>query len=315
MKKSNLWMILTLPVWVVSCQNKEFEADESESMELKLEASVANASLSRTTTEGCRTDFLEKDQIGFFMPKNDTPVSWTYTSNSWVSESVLLWPDRETTYTFSAFYPYQKDAVRTKVTMPDLSLQKGQLSEVGKFDFLTAETSSSYATSLSGVVSFTGKDAFHHQYSMIQIVLKDTETSAAKLTSFSLKGTDVATRQYYDFTTHATSSLGEASVNQFLLKPVPGEETISPEGWNAWLLVNPSSGERELDLMVEYSRDGQSYQARTQAIKQTFEAGKWYRYTLRINDKNLVIVNSEIVDWEEVVDMGDLPIDGEKIES
>ena len=56
--------------------------------------------------------------------------------------------------------------------MPDLSLQKGTLTGIGEFDFLTARCEASYEETDNGTVSFTGESSFRHAYSFVSITIK-----------------------------------------------------------------------------------------------------------------------------------------------
>lgn len=285
-----------------ACQN-----DENVNMEdltLKMQASVANVSLSRTssTVDG-HTNFVEGDKIGFFMPQEDASKCWTLTAaDGWKPDAKQTWPNQKDQFEFCAYYPYSTGAARTAIPMPDLSGQKGKLENIGEFDFLVAKKTCGFGDD-SGNVSFTGDNAFRHVYALVLVTLvKNTEDATTSLKTADFGGTDVFRSRTYSFASPEglTTVTGEEQNTLSLTL----NEDVAEDGCRIAVLVNPSEAEKTLDFSVAYARDGINYKASTSAIKKAFQSGTCYKYKIRIEKEGLSVVGSDVVDWtmEEILE-------------
>lgn len=317
--KKNFVIGLMLGMLCACQQEANLKESENGKWQLGVTAAIDASKGARTGMDGVHTDFVASDEIGFFMPEEETPVRWIYQGvGNWTSEVSLYWPDKETSFSFAAFYPFAEGAVRSKIPMPDLSLQKGGLEEVGDYDFLLAETTCSYATSLEGKVPFTGESSFKHLYSLIRITLKDAyeaaEIQRIVLKRVAFSGTGMVKPHYYDLTGRQMKPVSEAAGGDELKWSIAAEEgNVTAQGLQLVLLVNPSADQRLIDFSISYERGGVEYQAKTSAIHTTFQSGKIYNYVMKIQKDGLAVAGSDISDWESGADLGDIVIDGEPV--
>ena len=131
---------------LAGCQQNETELEMGETGKIALRASVANSVASRTVTDagGLSTTFEEGDEIGFFIPGEESQVKWSLTGDGWESEVPLTWENKVDEFEFCAYYPYSDGVTgRTSIPTPDLSRQNGRFSDIGLFDFLAARCTSS----------------------------------------------------------------------------------------------------------------------------------------------------------------------------
>lgn len=68
---------------LAGCQQNETELEMGETGKMALRASVANSVVSRTVTDagGLSTTFEEGDEIGFFIPGEESQVKWSLTGD------------------------------------------------------------------------------------------------------------------------------------------------------------------------------------------------------------------------------------------
>ena len=284
-----------------ACQSNENTGNELEAdVQLQMQASVSSVNLARTSsTADGHTSFVENDQIGLFMPEDNASVRWTYTSaNGWKSETTLMWPNQRDKFDFCAYYPYQENATRSEIPMPDLSAQTGKLENIGAFDFLVAKKNCGF-TDDSGNVSFTNNYAFDHKYSLVLItLLKNSGDATTILRKAIFSGTNPFGKYTYSFATpegmNAVSGAGKDQLSITL------DETVADEGGTTLaVLVNPADAEQTLGFSIAYRRDNINYTATTSAIKRAFASGVCYKYKIRIEKEHLSIVGSDVVDWTQ----------------
>lgn len=305
MKKTNLVGACLVLSLLASCQQNESLSNMSEDAVLRLRASVyaAGAEARTVTDEMGGTEFSELDALGFFMPEENNPVKWTLTSGQWISESPLTWKDKVNTFQFCAYYPYSEEATtRTSIPMPDLSKQSGSLSEVGDFDFLAARCQTSYQETDNGTVSFTGSSSFKHVYSLLAITLKkDLPEENVLLSQATLEGKNLFGRSTYHFGEQADAdgmTYEEGSEKDALAfdyeEPV---EVAEESGYTMYFLCNPSDLEENSKFSIVYQRDGVPYTASTEKLGKQFQAGKFYRFTLKLTKEVLQLVGCEVTGW------------------
>ena len=292
------------------CSQDEYVDEDG--LSLSMQATVEGGNLSRTTTsiEG-KTLFVSEDEVGFFMPEQqDQAVKWSYTGNSWISEIPLYWPNQVDEFEFCAFYPYVKEATRTRIPMPDLGEQTGELGNLGKYDFLAARCITGYSAE-SGVVAFKNQTAFKHVYSLIMITLiKGGEDKSMTLKSMTFEGENIVAPHYYSFVAEGEDHM--QAVEEVVKKnrlDLSKDVSIGEEGYTTAILINPSELESALDFSITYERDGNSYKAMTNKMGTSFESGKIYKYSIRIKKETLEIVGNEITDWVSGGSLEDIVID------
>ena len=293
---------------LAGCQQNETELEMGETVKIALRASVANSVASRTVTDagGLSTTFEEGDEIGFFIPGEESQVKWSLTGDGWESEVPLTWENKVDEFEFCAYYPYSDGVTgRTSIPTPDLSRQNGRFSDIGLFDFLAARCTSSYKTN-SGAVSFTGDYAFKHVYSLLSITIKkDKSGEEVNISKATMKGTGLFSQMEYQFgETSASDALQPTdapSVDELSLSYEEPVAVADETGYSLTLLCNPVSLVENSEFSIAYVRDGISYTATTDRLGKEFQAGTHNKFTLKLTKEGLVLVGQEIIGWNEEV--------------
>lgn len=237
------------------------------------------------------------------MPEESEPVKWTLTEGQWISASPLSWKDKVNKFTYCAYYPFSiESTTRDNIPMPDLSLQKGTLTGIGEFDFLTARCEASYEETDNGTVSFTGESSFRHAYSFVSITIKkDLSEENVLISQASFQGENLFSRSTYHFAESEAEdgiSLLESSEVHALTLNFEEPVTVTEEsGYTLFLLCNPQSLVEDSGFSISYQRDGVSYTASTHKLGKQFEAGKYYQFVLRLTKEELKVEGCEVSDW------------------
>lgn len=321
MKKILLLSLLPL----CACQYGEMEnVTENAFPILGIQAIVEDVIHSRTESYVGKSYFSEADQIGLFLPEKDIPYCWTYRNGGiWESEIPLFWPDKTKVLQFSAFYPYRETASADKIPMPDLSLQQGVWSDIGRFDFLVARTSCSYATSHEGKIPFTGESSFRHIYSLLVLRFVDSSDEKEQGTTFlrrlSVEGKGILAAHEYNLEKQKMqpldTDLRNQQTNTWSVSWEAEQMKIGNDGYTVPLLINPSAQSLPLSLQVSYTSDEMRHTADIRTPETRFESGKRYKYTVKIKNEGLVLVEGSIAEWEEGVDMGEFVISTRKTDN
>lgn len=321
MKKILLLSLLPL----CACQYGEMEnVTENAFPILGIQAIVEDVIHSRTESYVGKSYFSEADQIGLFLPEKDIPYCWTYQNGGiWESEIPLFWPDKTKVLQFSAFYPYRETASADKIPMPDLSLQQGVWSDIGRFDFLVARTSCSYATSHEGKIPFTGESSFRHIYSLLVLRFVDSSDEKEQGTTFlrrlSVEGKGILAAHEYNLEKQKMqpldTDLRNQQTNTWSVSWEAEQMKIGNDGYTVPLLINPSAQSLPLSLQVSYTSDEMRHTADIRTPEIRFESGKRYKYTVKIKNEGLVLVEGSIAEWEEGVDMGEFVISTRKTDN
>lgn len=321
MKKILLLSLLPL----CACQYGEMEnVTENAFPILGIQAIVEDVIHSRTESYVGKSYFSEADQIGLFLPEKDIPYCWTYRNGGiWESEIPLFWPDKTKVLQFSAFYPYRETASADKIPMPDLSLQQGVWSDIGRFDFLVARTSCSYATSHEGKIPFTGESSFRHIYSLLVLRFVDSSDEKEQGTTFlrrlSVEGKGILAAHEYNLEKQKMqpldTDLRNQQTNTWSVSWEAEQMKIGNDGYTVPLLINPSAQSLPLSLQVSYTSDEMRHTADIRTPEIRFESGKRYKYTVKIKNEGLVLVEGSIAEWEEGVDMGEFVISTRKTDN
>lgn len=321
MKKILLLSLLPL----CACQYGEMEnVTENAFPILGIQAIVEDVIHSRTESYVGKSYFSEADQIGLFLPEKDIPYCWTYRNGGiWESEIPLFWPDKTKVLQFSAFYPYRETVSADKIPMPDLSLQQGVWSDIGRFDFLVARTSCSYATSHEGKIPFTGESSFRHIYSLLVLRFVDSSDEKEQGTTFlrrlSVEGKGILAAHEYNLEKQKMqpldTDLRNQQTNTWSVSWEAEQMKIGNDGYTVPLLINPSAQSLPLSLQVSYTSDEMRHTADIRTPEIRFESGKRYKYTVKIKNEGLVLVEGSIAEWEEGVDMGEFVISTRKTDN
>ena len=288
---------------LAACEQQDLPGGENQSNSLNIEAEIsANASRTSrtaTNTKGVVT-FAEGDGIGFYMPASEQSAEWTFTGGDWSSVSSFVWPDILNVYNFCAYYPFAQSEPRTEIEMPDLTRQDGTWENLKTYDFLAARCATNYKQH-NGIVSFTGDEAFKHVYALVSVTLKgNNDTKGATLTSLTLQSNNLVTNHTYHFGETAKGdgmSVKGEEKNEFTLDNLSA--SISTEGHNIVLIVNPVESANTVALTVKYTRDDKNYTVSTKIAGQTIQAGSLNNLTVRIKKSGLIVEGNTIQDWNE----------------
>ena len=293
--------IISMPL-IVACEQQELENNEflSEMLSVKAEITSASNPATRTTTSGTKVSFAEGDRIGFYMPDAGKSGLWTLSSSVWSSSVAYVWPDKVNSFTFCAYYPYTASENRTSISMPDLTTQTGDAAELGSYDFLVARSTCSYSTS-KGAVSFTGKQAFKHVYSLLSITLKtSTDTKNAVLNELQLTAPGLVSSHTYHF--------GESNVDDGMtlqgrdendFKRIGLNDSIHTDGYNSMYVVNPIAPEENVTISIKYTRGEEQFTASTQVSAATIQKGNLNKLTITIKKSGLLVSGNTVEDWNE----------------
>lgn len=310
-------MAYGLMALLTGCQESECVEEESEKLPMSIEARINEAGgASRSVVKPGKSEFSSNDAIGLFV--NEQAVAeWTKNeSGSWSTTPAAYWPDKTNSHKFYAFYPYVKDASKSSVPMPDLTGQTGKAEELAKYDFLVATATQSYTTK-SGVVSFSGNDAFHHVSSLITLKIDGSgDLSSSTINGISLTGTDIVTSSTYSFE-NSSVSVSVADGDKKKTLAVSGlSDAVGNDGRTYYFILNSNTVTHSaVELVLDYTTGSDKYQARKTGLgseSSHYEGGKRYDYTLKITDGVLSISGGEIADWMSGGTLEDIVINGEK---
>lgn len=317
MKKTITIMAYGLMALLTGCQESEGVEEEGEKLPMSIEARInESGGASRSVEKPGKSEFSSNDAIGLFV--NEQAVAkWTRNeSNSWSTTPAAYWPDKTKSHNFYAFYPYVANASKSSVPMPDLTKQTGKAEDLATYDFLVATATQAYSTN-SGVVSFTGNNAFHHVSSLIILKIDGSgDLSSSTINGISLTGTDIVTSSTYSFdNSSAPVSVAEGDKKNTLA--VTGlNGTMSSTGLTYYFILNPNTVTRSaVDLVLDYTTGSDTYKAKKTGLgseSSHYEGGKRYDYTLKITDGVLSISGGDIADWTSGGNMEDIVINGEK---
>ena len=308
MKKVCIWAV-ALSCMVACQQNEGLEDNVCESA-LTVEAEVVSNAASRTTTQSDgKVAFKENDRIGFYMPDAETSGEWTYDGEVWNSSVVYQWKDKVKDYTFCAYYPYAAKAPRTQIPMPDLAKQEGTWEHIGEYDFLSARCTTNYSEN-HGVVSFTGDEAFKHQYALVSVTIKkDKEAENVVLSDVKFEAPGLITPHAYRFGASNEEDGTTVSGKELnVLEYQNLSDEVSVKGYNKVIVVNPLTLEEPMNFSIQYTRDGIQYNASSKALGSELKKGYFYNLTLRLKKAGLVVEGKTIEDWN-VIPMKDVELE------
>lgn len=315
MKKAMTIMAYGLMALLTGCQESECVEEESEKLPMSIEARIdESGAASRSVDKPGKSEFSSNDVIGLFVDGQAVAKWKKNESGSWSTTPAAYWPDKTESHNFYAFYPFELNASKSSVPMPDLTGQTGKAEDLAKYDFLVATAMQAYNTN-SGVVSFTGNNAFQHVSSLITLKIDGSgDLSSSTINGISLTGTNIVTSSTYSFE-NSSVSVSESDSKKTLA--VSGlSDAVSNGGLTYYFILNSKTVTRSgVELVLDYTTGSDKYKARKTGLgdeSSHYESGKRYDYTLRITDGVLSISGGEIADWTSGGYLDDIVINGEK---
>lgn len=318
MKKRLIAAVCCAGVLFAGCGQAEELDSMGENLEMSMVASIEGSDNSGASRYAGATPnaaaFASDDAVGMAVGDGDF-VKWTFDGTDWEPEgNTIYWQDRETKYTFNAFYPYTEVTSKTAIKMPNLVTQDGTMSCVAQRDFLVATTSQDYGT--NGVVSFTGDHAFVHVSALVTLTLKaGADLTSATLNKISFSGESLVSESTYSFTEGVSiSDDGKDALNVSFT-----QKNMTSAGENFYFIVNTGTvALDEIKLSIDYTSGGTSYKAEASGIlgnsTDKFESGKLYSYTVTVVDQALRTTGNEIKDWVNGISLNDIVIGGKEKE-
>lgn len=302
---------------LVGCQQAEEIKSKGEELQMKVEASIG-----RTVSVAGRyagdapndVEFTGGDEIGLSV-NGGSFVKWTTADGSnWTQDGdAIHWNNKTDSHEFCAFYPYVASATLSGVPMPDLTTQEGKMSDLGKYDFLTASMDAAYED--NGVVELE----FAHELALITIKLKDEgDLMSSTIDKITIEGDDILTPSNYSFSELDVSLASDEAEGVHSLVVVL-DEVFPSGGKTCYFVVNPQTvALSEVSLTIEYQdKNGKKHVAALEGLGQSdakFESGKEYSYSLKVQSGSLVVSGNKINNWGVGVNMDDIVINGTPIE-
>lgn len=292
MKQFYLGGLITL---LVACQEQALPLEtEKEVLPMRVEASIAqDAKSARTAMSGENAiSFSENDCIGLFVPWESTARKWTYNGTTWTSAQSVYWKDKETNYTFYAYYPCGSEVAASKdaVPLPNLSSQTGTLDGLAAYDFLVASVTTNYSTTNNGTLSFTDSDAFKHVLGRISFTINNSAMdSKAQLIGIKLSSDDFHTKSVYNLE-NRTMSPTEDSMNDISSAIVPEQTTD--------ILVNPVTN-ATVTISLDYQINSENVTVSNVIENLSIQAGKKHAMQLTVQQGQLKLESMTIASWEE----------------
>lgn len=305
--------MLGTSLFLAACSNETLSLNEDLSVKLFVEvgSNQNQQQKSRTVTDADgHVTFSTNDKVGMFIQNKENPVLWTYNGTSWSPENAVTWENRADDFEFLAYYPCDKtdQVVRASVPMPDLSVQTGNLDDIGSKDFLVGKCTTSYSVG-NGVVSFSGDNAFKHVYSLLHINIVNEEAAQSfSMKKCSFSGVGIVTPHVYSFDS-ASEGMKESGEDEKSILKIADLSSLSESAIT--VLLNPVSLETPLGFTLNYTNGEKEYEASVN-IGNNFAAGSFTKITLKFVDGKLTMTGNQIEDWN-VTTLEDIVITGTPI--
>lgn len=288
---------------LVSCKEQDLLLEtEKEVLPMRVEASIAqDAKSARTAMSGENAiSFSENDCIGLFVPWESTARKWTYNGTTWTSAQSVYWKDKETNYTFYAYYPCGSEVAASKdaVPLPNLSSQTGTLDGLAAYDFLVASVTTKYSTTNNGTLSFTGSDAFQHVLSRITFSFdKSSMDDAVQLQSIRLDSNALSANNTCNLTTKEISSITNSQHE--ILSNIVAEKSE--------MLVHPISN-ATVTLSVVYQINSANVTVSKEISNFSLQMGSRHTMSVKIEQGTLTISEATIAPWGEGSTLNDVTL-------
>lgn len=244
-----------------------------------------------------------------FIQNQENPVLWTYDGASWNPEKTIVWENRADDFDFQAYYPCEETAqvTRTSVPMPDLSVQTGDIDDIGTKDFLVGKCTTSYSD-YNGVVSFSGTNAFKHVYSLLHINIVNEETAQSfSMNECSFSGEGIVTPHVYSFDS-ASEGMKKSGEDEKSILKIADLSSLSESAIT--VLLNPVTLTTPLSFTLNYTNGGEGYEYEASVdIGKEFPAGSFSKITLKFVDGKLTMTGNEVEDWN-VITLDEIVITG-----
>lgn len=291
------YFLLGLSMFFCAC-NKESVFSDNDDMSVKLLVKVGANSLSKTVTDtDGSVSFYDNDKIGMFVESVDEPFLWTFYDNFWKAEKKVEWENRTDDFEFLAYYPcvQTEGILRTSIPMPDLSVQTGNINDIGEKDFLVGKCVTSYSDN-NGIVSFSGENSFTHVFSLLHLnIVNENQLQSFAMESCTFSGEGIVTSHVYSFdSTHG--GMKKVGVDEVSVLQINNLSSLS----SITVLVNPVVMEEPLKFTLKYTLEGKKYEASTNLVK-NFAAGSFNKITLRIVDGELSMIGNQVHDWNVIM--------------
>lgn len=300
--------LLGTTLFLSACSNDTLSLNEDLSIKLFIEVGSNPKPVSKTVTNiDGSASFSENDKVGLFIPNQETPVLWTYDGASWNPEKTIVWENRADDFDFQAYYPCEETAqvTRTSVPMPDLSVQTGDIDDIGTKDFLVGKCTTSYSDD-NGVVSFSGTNAFKHVYSLLHINIVNEETAQSfSMNECSFSGEGIVTPHVYSFDS-ASEGMKESGEDEKSILKIADLSSLSESAIT--VLLNPVTLTTPLNFTLNYTNGEKDYEASVN-IGNNFAAGSFTKITLRLVDGKLTMTGNKVEDWN-VITLDEIVVTG-----
>ena len=300
-------------VGLCGCQQAEEIKSSNEELRMSIEASIGKTKAVASRYAGNtpnEAEFTEGDEIGLSVNGGDF-VRWSTADGLiWTQEGdVIHWNNKTELHEFCAFYPYIVNAESTSVLLPDLTKQKGNMEELGTYDFLTASMETDYGD--GGIVELE----FAHELALMTIKLKDEgDLVSSTINKILITGDNIVTPGTYSFS-EARVSLATDDAKGVHSLDVTLNESFPSGGKTYYFVVNSkTTALSEVNLAITYKdKNGKSYTATLEGLGDSavkFVSGKEYSYNLKVQSGALVMSGNSINDWKSGVEMTDIVING-----
>ena len=306
-----MWSCFVM-AFFVACQQAEVENPED--MRMSISASINSPREGKSRYVGDEpsvVEFATGDAIGLFVD-GDFWEKWEYNGSQWSSGSdeIVYWPDKTESHTFSAFYPYQPDALFESVRMPSLKTQGGRtIEDIGACDFLVTTLSQSYAE--GRVVEFVDDYAFQHVSTLLKLTFKGGgDLASSVLTHVTIEGENIVAPSTYSFEDEKVTLLSDDESD---VLSVVGEYPMSSDQV-FYLVVNEKlDANTNVCISVRYKTGEATYVARKDDFAgNVFVGGCCQSYTMTIKDSALTLTGSQVSAWGDGESLGNIIINGEE---
>lgn len=319
MKKLGPFGVMSL-VLLASCQQSDKTvSNESEGhgeRNVSVVASISPQNHKRTVNNDGNENifsFCAGDEMGIFS-EYGTVCKWTLTDlgsgDKWQPENPMKWPDENESQavTFYAYSPYTGEASEDGIVMPDLFGQAGELTGLGKYDFLVARCTTSYKNG-GGEVRFVDNNAFKHVSSLIAFFIKgEPNIAEAKIQKVLFKASGIATQAKYVFKDTEENSIIEALPSASIANELELNinKIVSEKGMKVYAIINPLNS--DLKLSLTYERDKVGYETKETTLGTEFLSNNMYTFSVGIKKGELIITGPDILPWDPN-DLGDIIMD------